>query len=85
MSASEREFIFDAVIGYLTSPIWNFPVRTFIEHNSLGMLQFPHSFWEFYSLGFLLILLIVNLAKCSHFVFFEYIYYDFFFECFDSF
>ncbi|CAH3043465.1 unnamed protein product [Porites evermanni] len=35
MSASEREFIFDAVIGYLTSPIWNFPVRTFIEHNSL--------------------------------------------------
>ena len=31
MSAVEREFIFDAVVGFLTSPIWNTPVRTFIE------------------------------------------------------
>lgn len=59
MSASEGEFIFDAVIGYLTSPIWNFPVRTFIEHNSLGMLQFPHSFWEFYSWVF------VDIVDCK--------------------
>ncbi|KAL9953662.1 hypothetical protein ACROYT_G041113 [Oculina patagonica] len=35
MSAGEREFIFDAVVGFLTSPIWNSPVRTFIEQNSL--------------------------------------------------
>lgn len=34
---------------------------------------------------FLLILLIVNWATCSHFVSFESVYYDFFFECFDSF
>ena len=31
-----EEFLFDAVIGFLTSPIWNHPVRTFIEQNSLG-------------------------------------------------
>lgn len=37
MSAVEKEFIFDAVVGFLTSPIWNSPVRTFIEQNSLGM------------------------------------------------
>lgn len=35
MSAVEKEFIFDAVVGFLTSPIWNSPVRTFIEQNSL--------------------------------------------------
>jgi len=40
MAAGEREFIFDAVFGFLTSPIWNFPVRTFIEQNSLGMVNF---------------------------------------------
>ena len=51
MSAAEREFIFDAVVGFLTSPIWNTPVRTFIEQNSLGtnyfifliFLEFLHS------------------------------------------
>ena len=39
MSAVEKEFIFDAVVGFLTSPIWNSPVRTFIEQNSLGMIN----------------------------------------------
>lgn len=33
--AEGEEFVFDAVIGFLTSPIWNYPVRTFIEQNSL--------------------------------------------------
>ncbi|XP_074630876.1 uncharacterized protein LOC141889472 [Acropora palmata] len=33
--AGGEEFLFDAVIGFLTSPIWNHPVRTFIEQNSL--------------------------------------------------
>lgn len=42
MSAVEREFIFDAVVGFLTSPIWNSPVRTFIEENSLGMYGFSY-------------------------------------------
>lgn len=40
MSTGEREFIFDAVVGFLTSPIWNTPVRSFIEQNSLGMTNF---------------------------------------------
>lgn len=40
MSAGEKEFISDAVVGFLTSPIWNFPVRTFIEQNSLGKRNF---------------------------------------------
>lgn len=40
MSAGEKEFISDAVVGFLTSPIWNFPVRTFIEQNSLGKTNF---------------------------------------------
>lgn len=44
MSAVEREFIFDAVVGFLTSPIWNSPVRTFIEQNSLGMNYFSYIF-----------------------------------------
>ena len=44
MSAGEREFIFDAVVGFLTSPIWNSPVRTFIEQNSLGMNYFSCTF-----------------------------------------
>lgn len=33
---AESEFVFDAVIGFLTSPIWNTPVPTFIEQNCLG-------------------------------------------------
>lgn len=44
MSAVEREFIFDAVVGFLTSPIWNTPVRTFIEQNSLGTNYFSYIF-----------------------------------------
>jgi len=44
MSATEREFIFDAVVGFLTSPIWNSPVRTFIEENSLGMNYISYIF-----------------------------------------
>ena len=38
--AEGEEFVFDAVIGFLTSPIWNYPVRTFIEQNSLGIRNF---------------------------------------------
>lgn len=41
MATVEGEFIFDAVGGFLTSPIWNYPVRTFIEQNSLGKNSFP--------------------------------------------
>lgn len=44
MSAAEREFIFDAVVGFLTSPIWNSPVRTFIEENSLGLNYISYIF-----------------------------------------
>ncbi|KAK3747134.1 hypothetical protein QZH41_015122 [Actinostola sp. cb2023] len=33
--AADSEFVFDAVIGFLTSPIWNTPVPTFIEQNCL--------------------------------------------------
>ena len=47
--SAESEFVFDAVIGFLTSPIWNFPVRTFIEENSLGMRRFFLHFVEFSS------------------------------------
>lgn len=52
MSAGEREFIFDAVVGFLTSPIWNSPVRTFIEQNSLGVRNFYYIFLDFCLLHF---------------------------------
>lgn len=32
----DKDFLFDAVVGFLTSPIWNTPVMTFVEQNSLG-------------------------------------------------
>lgn len=48
MSAVEQEFIVDAVVGFLSSPIWNTPVRSFIEQNSLGMRNCFFIFFKFF-------------------------------------
>lgn len=37
--AADSEFVFDAVVGFLTSPIWNSPVLTFIEQKCLGKID----------------------------------------------
>ena len=60
MSAVEKEFIFDAVVGFLSSPIWNTPVRSFIEQNSLGMRNFFYFFQFFLSSVFAAIWCYVN-------------------------
>lgn len=44
----EQEFIVDAVVGFLSSPIWNTPVRSFIEQNSLGMRNCFFIFFKFF-------------------------------------
>ena len=38
--SADAEFVFDAVVGFLSSPIWNVPVLTFIEQNCLGIYKF---------------------------------------------
>lgn len=40
---ADPEFVLDAVIGFLTSPIWNSPVPTFIEQNCLGKGNYPQT------------------------------------------
>ena len=34
----EMEFIYDGVIGFLTSPIWQIPIDDFIDKKSVGEL-----------------------------------------------
>lgn len=33
---TDWEFVFDGVVGFLTSPMWNVPIVTFIEKNCIG-------------------------------------------------
>ena len=36
MADADWEFIFDGVVGFLTSPLWQLPVMNFIEKNCIG-------------------------------------------------
>ena len=37
MASADWEFVFDGVVGFLTSPIWQIPVMNFIEKNCIGI------------------------------------------------
>lgn len=36
MAEDDREWVFESIVGYLSSPIWLIPVNEFIETKSLG-------------------------------------------------
>lgn len=36
MAEDDREWVFESIVGYLSSPIWLIPVNEFIETRSLG-------------------------------------------------
>ena len=33
---TDWEFVFDGVVGFLTSPMWNIPIVSFIEKHCIG-------------------------------------------------
>ena len=33
---TDWEFVFDGVVGFLTSPMWNMPIVSFIEKHCIG-------------------------------------------------
>lgn len=36
MAEDDREWVFESIVGYLSSPIWLIPINEFIETKSLG-------------------------------------------------
>lgn len=36
MAEDDREWVFESIVGYLSSPIWLIPVTEFVETKSLG-------------------------------------------------
>ncbi len=36
MEGADWEFIYDGVVGFLTSPMWQIPIMSFIEKNCVG-------------------------------------------------
>ena len=37
MATTDWEFVYDGVVGFLTSPMWQIPVIGFIEKNCIGI------------------------------------------------
>lgn len=36
MAEDDREWVFESIVGYLSSPIWLIPINEFVETKSLG-------------------------------------------------
>lgn len=39
MGEAENSWVFDSLVCFLSGPIWNAPLQSFIEEKSLSMLQ----------------------------------------------
>ena len=40
MAEADWDFVFDGVVGFLTSPMWQLPVVNFIEKNCIGIFAY---------------------------------------------
>lgn len=39
MSNTDDDWLFESVIGFLNSPMWNLPVKNFMESNCYGKMN----------------------------------------------
>ena len=40
MAEADWDFVFDGVVGFLTSPMWQLPVMNFVEKNCIGIFAY---------------------------------------------
>lgn len=44
MEDEENSWVFDSLVCFLNGPIWNAPIESFIEENSLSIFDFTSNF-----------------------------------------